>query len=192
MAVGKPAALGQPEEANERLLIEAAQQDPAQFAELYEVHFERVYAYIVRRVRDRDAAEDLTAEVFHKALANLPRFRWTGAPFASWLFRIAANMIADRAKRAARQSEISELGESDESFQVNLEEVEATALLFRFVDELPLDQRRVIMMRFAEEKSIREIASEMNRSEGAVKQLQFRGLESLRAQLGNGQSEQNG
>ena len=60
------------------------------------------------------------------------------------------------------------------------------------VAALPADQRSVIMMRFAEEKSIREIANAMQRSEGAVKQLQFRGLESLRAQLGAGQSEQNG
>src|SRR6266550_3545624 len=75
----------------ERLLIEAAQRDPSRFAELYEDNFERVYAFIARRVRDRDEAEDLTSEVFHQALANLARFEWRGVPFAAWLFRIAAN-----------------------------------------------------------------------------------------------------
>jgi RNA polymerase sigma-70 factor (ECF subfamily) len=60
----------------ERLLIEAAQKDPGRFAELYETNFERVYAFIVRRVGDRHEAEDLTAEVFHHALANLSRFEW--------------------------------------------------------------------------------------------------------------------
>src|SRR5882724_11630676 len=118
MSDGKPAAKGLPEGAHERLLVEAAQQDPKQFSVLYEQHFERVYAYIVRRVRDRDAAEDLTAEVFHKAIANLPRFNWTGAPFASWLFRIASNTIADRAKRAARESDLSEADEASETCQV--------------------------------------------------------------------------
>lgn len=59
----------------ERLAIEAAQKDPARFAELYENNFERVYAYITRRVRDRHEAEDLTSEVFHQALAALPRFQ---------------------------------------------------------------------------------------------------------------------
>ena len=68
--------------------------------------------------------------------------------------------------------------------QIDLEAVEQRALLYRLVDELPADQRRVIMMRFAEEKGIREIAEEIQRSEGAVKQLQFRGLQSLRARLG--------
>src|SRR5262245_43964649 len=91
------------EAATERLLIEAAQRDPSRFAELYESHFERVYAYIVRRVRDRDEAQDITAEVFHQALANIGRFEWRGVPFAGWLFRIAANAIIDRAKRAAKE-----------------------------------------------------------------------------------------
>ena len=79
----------------ERLLIEAAQQDPKRFAELYEANFERVYAFIVRRVHDRTQAEDLTSEVFHHALRNLSRFEWRGVPFAVWLYRIAANAIAD-------------------------------------------------------------------------------------------------
>ena len=84
----------------ERLMIEAAQKDPGRFAELYEANFERIYAFIVRRVQDRHEAEDLTAEVFHHALANLSRFEWRGVPFAVWLFRIAANAIADRRRKA--------------------------------------------------------------------------------------------
>src|SRR5262249_50949375 len=90
-------------EADERLLIEAAQNDPARFGELYENNFERVYAYIVRRVGNRGEAEDLTAEVFHHALANLKRFEWRGIPFAAWLFRIAANLISDRWQRWGRE-----------------------------------------------------------------------------------------
>ena len=80
----------------ERQLIEAAQQDPRRFAELYEKNFDRLYAFIVRRVGDRHDAEDLTAEVFQHALANLSRFEWRGVPFAVWLYRIAANPYGDR------------------------------------------------------------------------------------------------
>src|SRR6266568_5895182 len=90
----------------ERLLIEAAQKDPGRFADLYENNFERVYAFIVRRVRDRHEAEDLTAEVFQHALANLPRFEWRGVPFAAWWFRIAANAIADRWQRISKEDPI--------------------------------------------------------------------------------------
>ena len=91
---------------DERLLIEAAQRDMTRFADLYELYFDRVYAYVIRRVLDRSDAEDLTSEVFHNALANLGRFEWRGAPFASWLFRIAANAIADRSERLARERKI--------------------------------------------------------------------------------------
>ena len=167
----------------ERASIEAAQKDPSRFAELYELHFERVYAYIARRVRERSAAEELTSHVFHQALANLGKFKWRGAPFAAWLFRIAANSIADRAQRLARESS-REANASTEALaagpEPNLEQVEMLARVYRFVDQLPWDQRYVIRLRFAEEKSIREIAQQLSRSEGAIKQLQFRALQRLR------------
>jgi RNA polymerase sigma-70 factor, ECF subfamily len=171
-------ALGK--EVDERLLIEAAQKDPARFAELYENNFARVYAFIVSRVRDRDAAEDLTAEVFHHALVNLERFEWRGTPFAAWLFRIAANAMADRWQRTSRESgdpapQVSE--------DIGLEDIEQRAMLFQLVDGLPEDQRRVVIQRFVEQRSIREIAEELGRSEGAVKQLQFRALETLRVRM---------
>src|SRR6266700_7755322 len=140
------------EVATERHLVEAAQRDPARFVELYENNFAIVYAYVARRVRDRASAEDLTSEVFHKALANLPRFKWRGAPFAAWLFRIAANMIADRSKRTTKERDISEADEPTDLTQISLEEIEFRAQIFRLVDALPVDQRRVIAMRFAEKE----------------------------------------
>jgi RNA polymerase sigma-70 factor (ECF subfamily) len=162
---------------NERLLIEAAQHDPARFAELYEQNFDRVYAYIARRVRDRDRAEELTAEVFHQALANLGRFEWRGVPFAAWLLRMAANAIHDRWKADARESELPE-GELEQAGAERA--VERQALLAKLVDSLPDDQRLVVTRRFVDQRSIREIAEELRRSEGAVKQLQFRALQSLK------------
>lgn len=170
-------------ESEERLLIEAAQKDPSRFAELYEQNFHRVYAYVARRVRDRADTQDLTAHVFQQALANLGKFKWRGSPFATWLYRIASNSIADWAKRKLRESGDQPGPASEPSTAPDLEEVERRARLFSAVDKLPEDQRRVIVMRFAEEKSIHEIAAELGRSEGAVKQLQFRGIENLRNRL---------
>ena len=164
---------------DERRRIEAAKADPSRFAELYDEHFERVYAYVLRRVGDRSDAQDITADVFQNALANLSRFEWRGAPFAAWLYRIAANAIADHFHRKSRP-----LPEAPP--EASNDDVERRAMLFRSVDRLPADQRRVIVMRFGEEKSIREIAEEMGRSEGAVKQLQWRGLQTLRTQMLNG------
>jgi RNA polymerase sigma-70 factor, ECF subfamily len=164
----------------ERRLIEAAQKDPARFAELYEIHFGRVYAFIARRVRDRSEIEDLTSEVFHQALAALPRFEWRGAPFAAWLFKIASNTIIDRVKKTAREKAVTNLSADLEVSSAGIEEIEQRATLFELVEQLPDDQRRVIVLRFAEEKSIREVAQVLSRSEGAVKQLQFRALQNLR------------
>ena len=175
--------MSQVTESEERLLIEAAQKDPSRFAELYEQNFYRVYAYIARRVRDRAETQDLTAHVFHQALANLGKFKWKGSPFAAWLYRIASNAIADQAKRKMRESMPQSSSVSESSTTVDLEEVERRARLFSAVDKLPEDQRRVIVMRFSDEKSIREIADKLGRSEGAVKQLQFRGVENLRNRL---------
>ena len=168
-------------EADERLLVEAAQRDPGRFAELYENNFDRVYAYVARRVGNRDEAQDLTSEVFHQALANLARFEWRGVPFVAWLLRIAANALADRWQRAARERGNPAPGDPEE---IDVEEIEQRARLFQLVRSLPADQRRVILKRFVEQRSIREIAQELRRTEGAVKQLQFRALQNLRARMG--------
>jgi RNA polymerase sigma-70 factor (ECF subfamily) len=172
-------------EADERLLVEAAQKNPARFADLYENNFERVYAYVVRRVGDRAETEDLTSDVFHHALANLKRYEWRGIPFAAWLYRIAANLISDRWQRKGREdvADGPEQIESAAAKNTEIEEVERRATLFRLVDTLPAEQRRVVMLRFAEEKSIKEVAREIRKTEGAVKQLQFRALSSLRARM---------
>jgi len=136
-------------------------------------------------------AEDLTSEVFHRALANLRRFEWRGVPFAAWLLRIAANAITDRAQRAGKELVVDDPPEqaADATADIDLEEVERRSRLFRLVNELPADQRRVIALRFVEEKSICEIAEILGRTEGAVKQLQFRGLENLRGQIKSGKPQ---
>ncbi len=171
-------------EADDRLLIEAAQEDPARFAELYEMNFERVYAYVSRRIQDRAETEDLTSEVFHQALANLKRFEWRGIPFSAWLYRIAANLISDRWQRSGREITDEERIEAAQVSPVEIEEVERRATLFRLVESLPAEQKRVVVLRFVEQKSIKEVAREVQKSEGAVKQLQFRALSTLRARMG--------
>ena len=166
----------------ERLLIEAAQKDPRNFGELYEANFERVYVFVARRVHDRHEAEDVTAEVFQHALANITRFEWRGAPLAAWLYRIAANVIADRSKQQSRQR-MDPLTEDDLDHS-KWGEIETRATLFHLVNALPEDQRFVLLKRFVDQMSIKEIAAQLGRSEGAIKQLQYRALETLRARAG--------
>jgi RNA polymerase sigma-70 factor, ECF subfamily len=162
---------------DDRPLIEAAQADPARFVELYERYVDRIYAFVSRRAPDRATAEDVTSEVFEHALAHLGRFEWRGVPFAAWLFRIAANALADRWRRDARHPVAPAVDIPDTR---ELEQIEWRVLLWQLVRRLPAAQRRVIEMRFTEEKSIREIAESLGRSEGAVKQLQLRAVDNLR------------
>ena len=169
---------------DERILIEAAKADPARFGELYERHFERVYAYVAARVRRRAEAEDVTAEVFHRALAALPRFEWRGAPFSAWLFRIASNAVSRRLESAGREKAAGDPEEAEAVPVADIEDAERRGLLYRAVRALPEDQRRVITLRFAEEKSIRDTARLIGKTEGAVKQLQWRALRGLRVRMG--------
>ncbi len=120
------------------------------------------------------------------ALENLPRFEWRGVPFSAWLFRIAANAAADHFERASRRAAfVEDAAATDESWEGRLIEVETRAQLFELVKRLPRDQREVIVMRFGYEKSVKEIARAMGRSEGAVKGLQHRAMESLRSWIGD-------
>lgn len=165
---------------DERRLIEAAQRDPAGFGALYQANFDRVYTFVARRVPSREEAEDITAEVFHQALAGLAGFEWQGTPFVAWLVAIASHLIARRWQRAT--SHIDVPAEELETIGVP-DQTERQALLAQLVDRLPDDQRLVVRRRFVDQKSIRQIAQELGRSEGAIKQLQFRAIETLRIQM---------
>jgi len=190
MVARRPAHKPSPRGVDERLLVQAAQTDPANFDALYELYFERVYCFLVCRIRNRATAEDLTSEVFHKALANLSSYEWRGVPFSAWLFRIAANALADQYKRASREQPSSDHPRSADSQSdlslPDLESIDYHARLFRLVEKLPAVQRRVISERFVEQRTIREIAARLKKTEGAIKQLQFRALQTLRAQMEGG------
>ncbi len=166
---------------DDRLLIQAAQADPARFVELYERYVDRIYTFASRRTRNRAAAEDITSQVFEQALRTIGAFEWRGVPFAAWLFRIASNALADHWRAHARDAHEPppEIPDARE-----LEEIDRRIALYRHVEQLPDLQRRVIQMRFVEEKSIREVAAALDRSEGAVKQLQLRALDNLRKSMG--------
>lgn len=166
-------------ESDDRPLIEAAQNEPARFAELYDQNFSRVYAFFARRVSTREEAQDLTAEVFHQALASIRSFKWQGAPFIAWLYGIAANVLSKHWQRQGKhvEEELSDLSSMGG-------EIERSVMLAKVVEMLLPDQKHVIVRRFVEQRSIREIAQELGRSEGAVKQLQLRALQNLRAKLG--------
>jgi RNA polymerase sigma-70 factor, ECF subfamily len=149
--------------------------------------------FIAHRLGNRAEAQDLTAEVFHQALASLDRFEWRGVPFAGWLLSIASHLLAYHSGRVANKQE---LPMAELEWAGADEKIERQIMLFQLVDSLPEDQRRVIRRRFLDQRSVREIArrrrrtsrarlrgEEMGRSQEAVKQLQLRALEKLRDKI---------
>ena len=170
-----------PESQDEGTLIAAAQADPERFLELYDRHFHRVWAYAIRRARNRAEAEDVTSEVFRRAFENLRSYEWRGAPFASWLLRIAANTLANRREKLGRES-----AEPPADTAGPDPDLERRVMLFELVERLPDAQRRVIELRYIEQRSLLEVAGTLGKTEGAIKQLQRRALECLREEWERG------
>ena len=129
---------------DDRLLIEAAQADPARFVEIYELYVDRIYSFVSRRIENRAAAEDITSQVFVQALGAIGRFEWRGLPVSVWLFRIASNALADHWRERARTAQEAP-GVPDPH---ELEDIERRIALYQQVEQLPELQRQVIRMRF--------------------------------------------
>src|ERR1700736_3345884 len=97
-----------PTHADETGLVERAKLDPAAFGELYDRYFSQIYRFVYSRVRDQTAAEDVTSEVFMKALRGIGRYQDTGRPFSAWLYQIAVNAVNDRYRASRTFEDIEE------------------------------------------------------------------------------------
>lgn len=160
--------------------------DRGAFAELYDAHVDSVYRYLLYRVREPSDAEDLTSEVFTRAFANIHRYRWQGKSFLAWLYTIARNAVTDRRRRERPTVDldnafgIAEEGPTAHERAVVGEQVNA---LRGAVQHLTVEQREVLMMRFVQDMSSRQVAQILGKNEGAVRALQFRALGRLRKLL---------
>lgn len=173
--------------ASEIALIDAAKLDPIRFGELYDQHFGQIYRFAFSRVRDRATAEDITSEVFVKALAALPAFRHSGRPFHAWLYRIAFNTITDSARGTNRCVPLDLVDESltpadDSTVELALRRCNLDRV-WRRVATLPVDQRTALTLKFRDDLAVKDIAFAMGRSSGAVKLLLHRALVRLRSDL---------
>jgi RNA polymerase sigma-70 factor (ECF subfamily) len=172
---------------DERGLIERAQKNDSEaLAEIYEANFDKIYRYIFFRVGNQAEAEDLTQQVFFNAVRSISSYKWRGAPFSSWLFRIAHNQVIDYYRKASKtQSATLDLPMaaadpdpvSIAEQEMDMEQVKGA------IGSLTQLQQEVITLRFAGELSTAETARLMGKSEGAVKALQHSALAALRKRL---------
>jgi RNA polymerase sigma-70 factor (ECF subfamily) len=165
--------------------------DGKAFAQLYEEHFDKIYRYVYLRVGNEAEAEDLTQDVFVKALEAIGSYRWRNLPFASWIFRIAHNQVIDYFRKQGKVDKVDLEGDdvapADESSPAQIAEQRfEIAKLRDNIKKLSPSQREVISLRFGAELSTAEIAEALGKSAGTVKALQYNGIVALRKMmLGN-------
>jgi RNA polymerase sigma-70 factor (ECF subfamily) len=172
---------------NEEYLVQqAVNGNQAAFTELYDRNFDRIYRYVYVKVRNQAEAEDLTQDVFIKALEAIGSYKWRDLPFAAWLFRIAHNRIIDHMRKISKEKRAS----LDEAHAVSMEDPVHIAEqhseaqhLKEALERLPEAQREVATLRFISQLSIAEVAKMLGKSEGTVKALQFNATASLRKAL---------
>ena len=180
------------EEAQLRGLVKKASRgDEGAAALLFDEYYPRVYKYAVARLGPGPAAEDAASETFAKVVREIGRFKWKGAGFEGWLFRIARNVIVDMQRRTGRETLTGEMIEPRETSQEGLPEsaavsVESAVELRALLDRLPPEQRDVLLLRFGAGLDTNETGRAMERNANAIRQLQLRALRNVRAMLPEG------
>ncbi len=171
----------------ENLVLRAQQQDNQAISRLYEVYFDKIYRYIVMRVRNETEAEDITQQVFLKMLNSISSYKSRGVPFSSWLFRIAHNQVIDfyrqQGKKATVDIEGIQLQASGGDPQNMMEKQWDIEEVKKATQRLTAAQQEVLSLRFASELSIAECAAIMGKREGAIKALQHSAVIALRKAL---------
>jgi len=166
------------------LAVRASKGESAAFGLLYDKHVDAIYRYVYYRVRDDAEAEDLTSDVFMRALRAMPRYEPRQA-FLAWLYRIARNAVIDRARRGNRQVSFEDALEHPMADQIldPDEQILATsdnATLRGALAQLTPLQQEVIVLRFLEGYSTHEIARIVGKREGTIRGIQFRAIGALR------------
>ncbi len=165
-----------------RRLVERGQQgDRAALEELYLLHFDRIYSYLHMSVGNRHDAEDLTTQTFLKMLESIKRFRWQSAPFSAWLFRID-HFRANR--RWQPEEEVPEPeGESEPSAEAAALQSIGRQSMLELIDGLSTEQQQVLTLKFVFNLPNADVATILDKTEGAIKSLQHRALVSLQKQI---------
>ena len=170
-----------------RLIQRAQEGDSDAFATLYREHVQAIFRYVYHRVGDTHLAEDLTGDVFTRALEGLPKYRDRGRPLLAWLYRIAHARVVDHYRRVKRRPQESQLEPELVAVSTDMDsrivQQQAAQALKTAIADLTEDQQQVVILRFVEGYPIAMIADIMGKKPNAIKALQHRALRSLAARL---------
>ncbi len=166
----------------QKLVERAIKRDSAAFTELYDTYVEKIFKYVFYKTGHRTEAEDITAQVFLKAWEAIGHYQWTDRPFASWLYRIAHNLVVDHFRASQEMvnlEDVHSLEERGMTLDDIVDQHLTSGMLQQMLKRLTQEQQQVIILRFLEGYDTAQTARIMNKTEGAVRTLQHRALNSL-------------
>lgn len=166
------------------LLQRVRANDPQALAELYDQYAPRLYAYIYRQVGEQRLAEDLTSEVFVKALGALRKGQFANTSMQAWLYRLAHNLVIDHYRRDPGHAPLDESFPAPDSVPEAARRRHWQSKLREALPHLTEEQQQVIVLRFGEGQSAGEVARTLGKTEESIRALQHRALAALRRWLG--------
>jgi RNA polymerase sigma-70 factor (ECF subfamily) len=175
----------------EKDLVERAKYSSEAFGELYDLYYNRIFGYALRRSADVDSAKDITSEVFFKALKNITKFRWQGVPASHWLYRIANREIIDHHNKRKRESNYEkEVNLNNPGYRQEFTESQGNIRAYDdyldihgYISRLSSKHQEVLTLKYFEDLSIADIAKILQKPEGTVKSELHRGIDKLREMM---------
>ncbi|MEK7212664.1 MAG: sigma-70 family RNA polymerase sigma factor [Patescibacteria group bacterium] len=171
-----------------KIVMNAIRGEASAFGLLYDHYQPKIYRFILIKVGRREEAEDLTHQVFLSAWQNIEDYEDLGYPFGSWLYQMARNQVIDHYRTRRPTLNIEEVDPDnltyDSQSAAQAEERLEMEKVKRAILKLKPAHQDVIIMRFVEEMSVKEVAAALHKTEGAVKLLRHRALIQLRKSLG--------
>lgn len=164
----------------EQLVRRVKAREEAAWAELFDLHYASLYRYAFARLRSREEAEDIAAQVFLEAVRGIDRYSYRGKPVLAWLYRIARNLIADQVRSQVRKERASQLMTGRDGYAPAADESLETLELLEAISKLTIDQQEVLILRFFMALTARATAQVLGKNETAVFALQVRAIGALR------------
>ncbi len=170
-------------DSEEKLISLAKEGDSSAFGALYDHYLPRIYRFVYVKVASREDAEDISHQVFLNAWQNVPRYKSRGFPFSSWLYEIARNQVIDYYRTRKEAVSIDEIDPDSMSEEAHGDSLNVELDLDRVMKRLRTmkpEYQDVLILRFVEDMSLKEVASALNKTEGAIKLLQHRAISALK------------
>lgn len=167
---------------------EKTRDNETRLAGLYDEYYDKIAHYVYVRIGDKNEAEDIASEVFLKALKSIKSYEEQGVPMQAWLFKIAHNMVVDHLRKVSKYKTVSidTVEIQDDSDPANTAEINIMMeSVKRAMENLTVDQREVLQLRFFGGLSSKEVAGVMKKTDGAVREMQRSALERLKQLLGS-------